>query len=713
MAKQKDLGDILEIHYDPTRDSLPKFQKILRKVIGSERKNLWIDMRSAPLLPRDYLSPLVLGAKALKAYNRTITLVLSELNHSLLQNTIEAPHFLFEVVAGGVPPAPEVEIESETQEPESPAPSLQIPEHPGFTVQDHWICISDQGLEIAPQHLPKLTAILLKHYDHIVIDVTGLFFVTPPIIQTLILETINSGNAITVRIPESMVEMLQSNPQYIMLNLDVVSESETPDTTETSESVGAENAATEMSPIEEDYPTATEATPDKSAPVSAASLATPALVEDAAILGSSDASGKSLLGTPGPYNTDQEVTDTRLQDSITRSTMAMMKPTLGIEEDNTPSAFKLEVNCLYASEMTKGAFLRDFHKYLSRLPSCGELAFIDLSKYRRMEKEVAKVLVEGFWWAQDQRCKIVLKLLKDQQQTFMQFWPTIEEVKVDEKKPEFVLCGSRLELHNITANLFVEQFPEECKKLQETGLSNLVVDLTQLPEVNDNVMEILIRSYLDAMGKNLGFTVRILAEMEPKFQKSSRGRSLPLEIMRGDAVRSAVPTGQQPKIDMNKIMDAMGKDRLTQKVLDKQFDTVHIESRGSFQNWEPSPTKADERKTVYTGSERRLEKRYDVKDIEVIFARGSIAKIAGRRYPVHNLSQSGICFTSAILLSRNEPLRIKMFREDVVIEVTARVIWVHPVPAQALFRIGVQFNKVSEVATAQIRDLIRKIYQHG
>lgn len=777
MAKQKDLGDTLEIHYDPVRDSLPKFQKILRKVIGSERKNLWINMRNAPLVPRDYLSPLVLGAKALKAHNRVITFVVSETNHSLLKATPEATYFSFEAVQ--TDPMPSFIEEPSGPESTAQKPSSNLPELPGITVQDHWIFITDQGLESASQHLPILINMLLQNHQHIVIDISGLFFVTPPLIQTLILETINSGNALTVRITESMIEMLQTNPQYLMLNLDIAKEVETPPTSvndniseQTNFSQEPETA--EISPISDSIVGATDQ-PNEDMPVikqsiesdvieeiidEQAMMTTPspkdkvAPNETSAVNFPQDSSKKEPITqnqnseNKTTTNSDQEITDTNLPTNIAptpkdgrkttdprgmssldtsktnmRTTKSLLEMSDVAEDDicitddlqvqaddKTPSVFRIDVNCLKAGEMTKTAFLRDFRTYLKKMPACGNLVFIDVSQYRRMEKEIAKILIEGFWWAQEKQCKIVLKMLKEQHQIFDTFLPIIEEVKIDEKKPEFILCGSRLELHNVTVNMFVEKFPEQCKKLQETGLSNLVVDLTKLPEVTDSVMEILIRSYLDAMGKNMAFTVRINADMEPIFQRSNRGRSLPLEVMRNNEL-SSLPTTHQPKIDMTKIMDAMEKDHLTQRVLDKQFETVHIESRGSVQNWEPAPVKADEKKVAYTGVERRIEKRFDVKDVEVIFARGSIAKIVGRRYPVHNLSQSGLCFTSAILLSRNETLRIKMFREDLVLELSARVVWVKAISSQALFRVGIQFTKLTDVIKNQIRDLLRKMYK--
>ena len=159
---------------------------------------------------------------------------------------------------------------------------------------------------------------------------------------------------------------------------------------------------------------------------------------------------------------------------------------------------------------------------------------------------------------------------------------------------------------------------------------------------------------------------------------------------------------------MSKIKAAIEDDHLSQKIIAQKYESVHIESRGTFQNWEPAPVRADEKEEEYYGPERRVDKRYKVNIMEVIFARGSIAKITGRRYSVHNLSHGGICFTCAISLSRNEPLRLKVFYEDVSIEFGGKVIWVKPVPSQALFRTGVQFTKISDFAKAQLRDFIRK-----
>jgi hypothetical protein len=77
---------------------------------------------------------------------------------------------------------------------------------------------------------------------------------------------------------------------------------------------------------------------------------------------------------------------------------------------------------------------------------------------------------------------------------------------------------------------------------------------------------------------------------------------------------------------------------------------------------------------------------------------------------VHNISQSGACFTCAVSLTKNETLRMKIFSEGLSVEVGAKVIWTRPIASQALFRVGVQFPKPSELAKAQIKEIIKKLH---
>ncbi len=694
MAKQKDQGENLEIYYDNERDSLRKFQKILRKVILSERKNIWIDMHQAPTVARDFLTPLVLGAKALKSYNRKVTLVLSPLNYSLLQNTPEAPYFQFELAADatdssdtpsefslGLESTPKSELEDSKKnvQIDSKSQNKNIDAPPGFDISENFIILNDDIVEQVPQVLPNLVQKLLKNYEKVIIDVSKLFLITPALIHSLILETINTGNAIVVRLQNSMVEMLQSNPQALVLNLDILSE-ETAQETATIEKLDAGEENFSENQIPQDAIEIEE-------------------IEDIEDIKKNDEEDTHAISSP-LQGFAEEIAAVAAMDID-----SILSP--NVENDGTPSNFRIEINCLKANEMTESSFIRDFPKYFEELLQCGNLVYIDITLYRRIEKEIVKLLVKANWLALERGTKVVLKMLREQRQVYQNMFPHIEEVELKlSNMPEFILVGSRLELHNVTMPVFLEKFGENFKKLLGTGSSNLVVDLSRLNEISDTGIEMLTLANLEAIGKGVVITFRIKSDLEEKFQKSSRTRALPLEIIRTER-NAAQEAKNKPHIDLKKIQEG---DRLSQKVLKKEFETVHIESRGTFQNWEPAPIKAEEKKIVYTGPERRVEKRYEGQDAEVLFVRGSIAKFSGRKYPLHNLSQTGASFTSAVMPSRNEPVRVKIFKDDLSVEIAAKVIWVRPVAAQALFKIGVQFTKITEVGKAQLREILRKLY---
>jgi c-di-GMP-binding flagellar brake protein YcgR len=146
--------------------------------------------------------------------------------------------------------------------------------------------------------------------------------------------------------------------------------------------------------------------------------------------------------------------------------------------------------------------------------------------------------------------------------------------------------------------------------------------------------------------------------------------------------------------------------------VEKDYHTVHIESRGTVENWEPISAKSPEAKIDYKGPERRVERRYSaLQKVEICFGRGSVAKISDRRYYVQNISKSGACFISGISLSRSESLRLRLHpNQQEFIEIQAKVIWCKPVPAQALFIVGVQFTRLGALAEKQLQELLKFLY---
>jgi hypothetical protein len=664
MAKQKDQGDLLEIFFDKERDSIAKFQKIIRNAISAEKKNIFIDMTAAPALPRDYLASLALGAKSLRSYGYKVSIMLTPANYAVLKPTDDAAFFNMEI--------------AETVEDETPSPQAQPEEKPRpvlpcFTIEGNIIHVSDEEMEQIPAYLGMaVNAIQSQGYRQVVVDLTHVYLLVPAVIHTLLLETLNSGNSLCIRIQESMREVLQSDPQSVILNVQTVSETV------------ATPAPTTVQPAAKEVET------DKKEAALQAQPFSLDFHEDV----------KPVL----PAKTPAKIPEKEVKTPVPEVT----------EKQESGSPWQIEVNCLRMGNMSYDTFIQGFPENFEKLFPCGEQLYIDLSEYENLDEEVIKRVIIAHWEAMAQNKRLGIRILKEQKEQVASFLPVLEEIeKHRDTTPKFLIVGSRMELYNVDNTLFMEKFSEHFKKLLATGHKQLVVDIAHLKDLGDQAVNLLMLSYLEAVGRGLSVTLRIRPELEESFQRSGRGRALPLEIVRPEVSGKTAYREQAKKggVDMKKLQEASEKDRLSDKILKKQFETVHIESRGSVSNWEPAPVKGGEREVAYDGPERRKDKRYKTPSLAVCFAKGSLGKIAGRHYPLHNLCQAGACFTSAVSLSRGEPMRVKIFSEnDSGVELPAKAVWCLPVPAQALFRVGVQFINLSEVAKIQLRELIGKLY---
>lgn len=672
MAKQKDQGDLLEIFFDKERDTIAKFQKIIRNAISAEKKNIFIDMTAAPSLPRDYLASLVLGAKALRSYGYNITIMLTPPNYALLKPTEDAAMFHLEIA------------QTVDEEPGEPAPAKAKPQEtvlPCFRIEGNVIRVADEEMEKIPEYLGKAVAAILRQgHREVVVDLTAVYLLLPTVIQTLILESLNSGNNLRILIHESMYEVLNSDPQAVILNVQVVGD----------QTLGQESGEKEKSNA-------------ASPAVSERTEAAPPVKQSSPAFSLDFHEEEDLLAIPSTAALSPRASEKPVKPSLPEPVTTA-----------TDSPWRIEVNCLRIGNMSYDTFIQEFSANFEKLFDCGEQLYIDLSECANLDEEVIKRVIIAHWEAMSQNKRVGIRMLKEQKEQISSFLPVLEEVeKRVDTTPRFLIVGSRMELYNISNEMFMEKFSEHFKKLFTTGHKQLVVDISHIKEISDQAINLLILSYLEAVGRGMNVLLRIRPEMEEGFQRSGRGRALPLEIVRPEVSAKTGYREQARKggLDLKKIQEAAEKDKLSDKILKKQFDTVHIESRGSVQNWEPAPVKAGEREVAYDGPERRKEKRYKTSNLEVCFAKGSLGKIAGRRYQLHNLSQNGACFTSSASFGRSEPLRVKIFAEgDSGVELTAKAVWCLPVPAQALFRVGVQFTNLSEIARIQLRELIGKLY---
>ncbi|MBP7020744.1 MAG: PilZ domain-containing protein [Planctomycetes bacterium] len=678
MAKQKDHGDLLEIFYDKDRDTLQKFQRILRKVILSEKKDISIYMEDAPSVDRDYLASFVYGAQSLKVLGKTVTFHLSPLNYSILKTSSDAEHFNLKM--------PQVVDKQK----EKPKPVVAKPKITTNIIQ----LTDDDNYDIISN---KIQQILEAGYSEVVVDLRKLFLITPELIQILIVETLNTGNAITVQINQEMEEIFRLNPQAVVINLEIFRNE--PEISQGAEFIPGDHLIDGAELIIGERQGA-EFIPNKPDPVPVFESildATPA---------------QEVV--PIPVEDEKNLLDVAqiVQDDVEDIPVVDLPERDKFDFDESTSNFEIKVNCLYVNPMEASAFLRDFDAYFQTLcKSAGKKMFIDMREYNNLEKSVAIKLLFAHAQAKEHGTDMTIRLLKDQNKIFQEFVPVVEELEREkDDTPRFIITGSRMELINVDMRLFLETFSEHFKQLMASGHTNLVVDISQLIGFTEKAIDLLVLCYLEAVGRGFSLTLRIAPEMEDGFRRSGRGRSLPLEVVAPQKVNPLdmhIDRGR-PRIDMDKIREAMNKDKLTSKVLEHQFETVHIESRGTFQNWEPIMAK--EKEVVYTGVERRIDPRYKTENVEVMFARGSLSKIAGRKYPVRNISNTGISFISPTTLGKNEQLRMKVYADELSAELNGRVIWCKPVPSQALFEIGVQYIKLSEVSTIQLKEIIRIVH---
>ena len=641
MAKQKDKGDLLEIFYDKDRDSLRKFQKLIRKAITLEKKNITIHMPEAPLVSQDFLASLVLGTKALKSYGYKVNFYLSPQNYATLQTSEHSKHFLLEMVGEKKDVTPSVK---------EALPS--IPEF--FTLQDNTISVEDEGVDQIPEVLGKLISGVLKKHSSVILDLTQLFLLTPSVIQSLIIESLNCGNALTVKVLKPMKEVLLSDPQAAILNVITPGEKVSPPEVKLST---LEKKEDQFSlDFDDDYLPPTQPLPVK---------------------------------------------------TIKSKTQALVQQ---VSSENP--LFKVKLNCLIVERMSCEEFIQQVSAELPKLYPCGNQLYIDMSNYGPLSEDIVKKLISLNFEAKEHQKKLGLRLLSDQNEFFLSCLPSTEVVeKKEDDSPRFDIVGSRLEIKNVSPELFIDEFPKYFHKLAAVSQKAITVDISTMKKITDRAIELLVLYYLEAVGKGHSMSVRISPDMEERFLRSGRGRALPLEIVKASV---SATLGNQKKstkgrIDMSKLQKAMETDRLSDKVLNKEYQALHVESRGTMDNWE---TTNSGNASPYKGVERRKEKRYKAEGLEVAFAKGTLGKIAGRHYQVHNLSHSGACFTSASAFVKSEPLRMKMYKEDkLIFEASAKIIWCTPVPSKALFVVGVQFTKVSEVAKIQLQEVIGELHR--
>ncbi|WP_372366398.1 PilZ domain-containing protein [Candidatus Uabimicrobium sp. HlEnr_7] len=629
MAKKKDLGELIQIRYLAKRDTLSKFQKILRKVFTEEKRNLVVDMVTAPEISSDYLNHLTFLTQALKMQGYSITFILDPKNYHTLKQTDQSKLYIFEI--GTVVSNNEITsmINENTQS------QLEVP---GVLIEKNQVFLED---DFDHEYLEDHIGQIIKVFGSIIVDVTELTSIPSTLIHLFILQTIQHSSVFIIKVNEVQHNLISKNPQAAILNL---------------------------------------RKPASEPPAFKLNMSDPALP---AIVAEEDELEEAPPSAP--------------------------------KEEDDAIAFKLVVNTLEVGMISPEQYVAQLDDYIHLLNDCGNHVYIDLSEVKILDLNVWKKSLEIYLEMAITGKVLGFKMLENQKPDWEKWIPSAEVVerKVNEE-PQFNIAGSRLEVKFVSPMLFVQEFPTYFQKLLSTGNKSIAIDISNLKELSTPCIEILVLSYLDCVGRGLSMILRISPEVEDLFKKSGRGKTLPLEIVKPEFARRVnhFSGGKVKGIDMSKINAAIAEDKLTNKVLKKEFESVHIEARGSLQNWEPVPA-SHEQQEKYSGAERRLERRYHGEDVEVSFARGTLGKINDRRYKAENISQSGISFASTSQLSKGEPLRLKLFYEkNPGVEVAATVIWCSPVSSQALFRMGLKFSNPSAVAKSRIMEILQKIYRN-
>ncbi len=667
MAKKKESGESIEVRFVKERDSLKKFQKILRKILKEEKRNIVVDMVYAPEIDKSYLSSLVFIAQSLKMLGRSFTIIISPENYQQLSSSEHARLFTLEIAQ--IISEEEISEMKEEEEEEEEEEDL-----PFVIITENIITVEDEGLDDLPVYLPRLIEKVIKSHQQVVVNLTKVFLLTPETIDTLVKETKIHGEKIKLLIQESMKEVIEANPKASCLNTEIMGEDSVDGV---DEKINTEVRKTFSIDFES---------------------------EDTPIHKSSD------VLAPSPPPSSSSPSDSTM-DAVPVDSEAMEA---AADLDELPDrGFKISVNCLYVQEMKSQEFMDGFIDQLKELFLCGDHLYIDVTCYERMENEIVECLITANLEAKRKKKNLLLRMLEQQKEVLYTFLPSVEIIdKVEDNRPRFDIIGSCMNLVNVDVGIFLREFPSHFQELLYSGYKSVVVDISQMEEFPNKAIDFTVLCYLDAMAEGIAMTLRIRPDMEENFIKSGRGKTIPLELVTFSTEPSYQGKSKFQGVDMSKIQDAIEGDKLTQKVLGKQFEALHVESRGSIQNWEPSPSVATDRKSDYKGTERRRERRYQGNDLEVAFGRGSLAKISGRRYPVINISIAGACFISGTQLSRSESIRIKVFHEDVEIEIGAKVIWSSPIPSRALFEVGVEYTKLSVLAKSKVQDLTRKLFRN-
>lgn len=645
MAKKKDLGELVQIRYILSRDTLVKFKKILRKVFSEEKRNLVIDMVVAPEIPSDYLDHLVYTAQALKMQGYTITFLLNPLNYIILKNSQHKDLYILKRES-----SPSQEEANEPIINENTDSQLQMP---GMTIRNNVMHIEDEELDDFQKYFDNYISEIITAYSTAIIDITKLKNISSKLVHFFIMKTIKHGESFFVQLSKEQKKVILKNSQAAVLNLKVFFDKKNAFRLDFSEESAVVLA--EKKPVPEKT---------KQAPILEKQKESPVIEEIA------DA------GEP----------------------------------------FKLSVNTLECANISPSTFIDHFDSYVKKLDNCGSQVFLDFSNLKVINFSILEKSFQAFISMGKKDITLGFKMLKTQTFDWQQMLPkSIEVEKKFDTGPQFNISGSRLEIKNVEPKMFLNEFPMYFQKLLSGGNSSIHIDISNLQELSTQCIDLLVLSYLDAVGRNRRMELRISPEIEELFKKSGRARSIPLEIVKpGLTKKSTLFSGGKVKgVDMSKIEEAINSgDKLTNKVLEKEFvSTMHIETRGSVQNWEPVAMTANDVQEKYSGSERRLERRYSGLSAEISFARGSIGKITDRRYRINNISQSGLSFAITSQLSRGEPVKLKIYYENNPgIEIAANVVWVSPVASQALFRMGVKYKNLNVLLKSQVLEILKSIH---
>jgi hypothetical protein len=225
MAIEKDQGNYYEIKYEGS-DDLTSFIRLLRNIFPKAKKDLNIYMELAPLLKKDSFASIVFSGKALRDRGCLINIVLSKENYKTMVTSEHITPFNLSYPGQEEEISHEETIELEENTANMVLGADQPSRKPGeFLTLGNVLYIEEDNVDELPNKLSGLIQkIKSQGAQKIVINLTNVGLITPPILEALALETLNLEGLLQIEILQELFDILADAPQASVLDIVVAKE---------------------------------------------------------------------------------------------------------------------------------------------------------------------------------------------------------------------------------------------------------------------------------------------------------------------------------------------------------------------------------------------------------------------------------------------------------------------------------------------------------